>query len=650
MRDPRTLIPRLSRELPLLACLLLWSLYLRSAGPDIGLGDAGELLSASSLLTGAHPPGYPLWVILSRAVRLVPVGCDAFRSTLSSQLCTLLALWLLASVAGRILGRKDSLVPAFVALLLGCSNRLWQGAISTEVYALHLALFAGAFALAFARQTSRRALIPLCMGLGFSNHYSFVAALPLLLLSFERKGMKGTVRKARPGLWLSLLILGLSPYLLLPLRGGQSHLPGWSNNDHFRGALETLARWPYQEIDKPRDLRLAALEGQSFLMGLCRDLSLPLTLLAGAGALILLKRPSLRSWVPLACFAVAGPGLTLWANAGLDERAMGILDPFYAPCEWVLGLFACVALAGLAARWKRCVTGLLLAGALIHCSTGCLANWERSAVWGEGIIQYLSRSLPRRSGLLAASDQLSFLSNYMLMVEQRGSARATMTQRVPYWGRLLATRLDPLPLPSVQEWSSWCASLDRKPTAAECSEWAQSMTLSNSQDIPLFWEPQAHCAKLWPLLEPAGLLLSQPGHRSLLGQDFRDWVKRSGDPFPRGEAAGFLSGVYSNLGVVQFRRGRPDEALSSWRTATWFSPLSPAAWGNIGVLQMTARKLDEAQVSFLHAVRLDPFYYDAMVNLSVLARAQGQVEESRRWAQRAFDSCPWRSEAASLLK
>ena len=65
---------------------------------------------------------------------------------------------------------------------------------------------------------------------------------------------------------------------------------------------------------------------------------------------------------------------------------------------------------------------------------------------------------------------------------------------------------------------------------------------------------------------------------------------------------------------------------------------------------MTARKLDEAQVSLLYAVSLDPFYYDALLNLSVLARAQGQVEESRRWAQRAVDSCPWRPEAASLLK
>src|SRR5438105_4885440 len=63
------------------ATLLLYSWTL---APTVTLIDSGELIVVAYGLGVAHPPGFPLWVILAHLASLVPLGNVAVRINFSS--------------------------------------------------------------------------------------------------------------------------------------------------------------------------------------------------------------------------------------------------------------------------------------------------------------------------------------------------------------------------------------------------------------------------------------------------------------------------------------------------------------------------------------------------------------------------------------
>src|SRR5437773_5554242 len=71
-----------------LAALLLFGWTL---APTVTLTDSGELILAAQGLGVAHPPGFPLWVMIAHLASLVPVGNVAVRINFSSAVFAALA-------------------------------------------------------------------------------------------------------------------------------------------------------------------------------------------------------------------------------------------------------------------------------------------------------------------------------------------------------------------------------------------------------------------------------------------------------------------------------------------------------------------------------------------------------------------------------
>jgi hypothetical protein len=151
-------------------------LYTWTLAPTVTLIDSGELTLAAHSLGVAHPPGFPLWVMLAHLVSLVPFGTVASRVNFSSAVfaasasATLTLIVAELSVAGFYLGNSKPrgrrniaqalrsashdktvtvvfgdrllvLAPALTAgLLLAFSRTLWSYATVTEVYALNTLL------------------------------------------------------------------------------------------------------------------------------------------------------------------------------------------------------------------------------------------------------------------------------------------------------------------------------------------------------------------------------------------------------------------------------------------------------------------------------------------------------------------------------
>src|SRR5690349_14594116 len=65
-----------------LAFLGSWLLLVRTAAPSYYLDDSAETCAAAALVGVPHPPGYPLYTLLSSLFLRIPVGETPFRLNL----------------------------------------------------------------------------------------------------------------------------------------------------------------------------------------------------------------------------------------------------------------------------------------------------------------------------------------------------------------------------------------------------------------------------------------------------------------------------------------------------------------------------------------------------------------------------------------
>jgi hypothetical protein len=256
-----------------LVALLLYTVTL---APTVTLVDSGELIVAASGLGVAHPPGFPLWVMLAHLASLMPFGNVAARINFSSAFFAALACAVLALLVAELMiaggyvatakrtkksarQRKNiedynrerlwQLVPALAAgLLMAFSRTLWSYATITEVYALNALLIVVVFFL-IARW--RRGIIEsrrhpgeqvtmhdiwlyagaFVFGLALGVHHVTVAlTLPALAaIVYRTQGLRFfTSRRLLYSALISIAAL-VAVYAYLPIAASRSPVMNWGN-------------------------------------------------------------------------------------------------------------------------------------------------------------------------------------------------------------------------------------------------------------------------------------------------------------------------------------------------------------------------------------------------------------------------------------
>src|SRR5215208_4499410 len=76
--------------------------YSWTLAPAVTLTDSGELIVAAYGLGVAHPPGFPLWIMLAHLASLLPVGSVAMRINFSSAVFAALACAMLTLVVAEL--------------------------------------------------------------------------------------------------------------------------------------------------------------------------------------------------------------------------------------------------------------------------------------------------------------------------------------------------------------------------------------------------------------------------------------------------------------------------------------------------------------------------------------------------------------------
>ena len=213
----------MKRELPWAAAVFLAALgmyWLTLAPGLIGLVDTPKLQFVGAILGVPHPPGYPLYIVLSHGFSHLPFGSLAYRINLMSAVfgaVTVALVFLCGRRAGA--GRFASAVGSFG---LACGPLFWSPAVVAEVYTLHTALLA-AILLSLLSWAHTRSVTTYFAAVGFvalslGHHTTMLLLGPAFAAYVLLVDSHFALRPRRLALTAGVLALGLVPYGLIAIR------------------------------------------------------------------------------------------------------------------------------------------------------------------------------------------------------------------------------------------------------------------------------------------------------------------------------------------------------------------------------------------------------------------------------------------------
>jgi hypothetical protein len=455
--------------------------YVTTMARTVTKWDSGEFIAAAHSLGIPHPPGTPLYVLLSRVWGMLPLPISyAMRINLFSAFCAAAAVTLLGILVSR--WTRDRLAGLATVLCAGGTGSLWLSATESEAYAPAL-LFAVVlmWVADSARDGDSRklALLAFLAALGWTLHPAALVLLPgaaMLVLDrgtvqFELTHTHSAARKARPWLLFAALVLGFSSLLYLCIRAQHDPAINQGNPATLPALWDVLTRAQYPDPGFwPRQAPLWLQFGNwfeyadwQFALGLAPSpppswLRTPVTtLFAGLGiaGFFAHRRLDRRSWRALAvAFAAATVGLVLYLNfkAG-PSYGFGILtvdvprearerDYFFIGSFVIWGAWAAIGAVALARRASRHAQQLDVAGAgaaVLLCAAPLFLNWPLA--WRErAVASRDARSaavamlgpLPDSAVFLAFGDNDTYPLWYLQQVE--GVRRDVAVVTVPMLG------------------------------------------------------------------------------------------------------------------------------------------------------------------------------------------------------------------------
>ena len=610
-------------------------------------GDSAELAAAAATLGVAHPPGYPLYLLLGRLVAACVPGEPALGVNLLSGLAAAATAGAAAALA-LFLGARP-LAAATAGLFVVGSRMIWSQAVVAEVYTLNAALATGVLlALAADEQRPRndfRALLMAAylLGLGLAHHLSivYVGLAAFVLLAARRRAP-----------WRAIVPAGvlagtaLSLYAVLVVRSRLDPPLDWGNPETLSRLIDHVTARPYHflvgKLRGPDALeRLGKIAAQ-----LATDLHPAFIALAGLGFASLRRRPA---WL----FALVIFVIALVAHAvvyGIPDIGGHLL-----PAAVVLAIATALGLDVVARALERALSRPASrvsdarataprAAALVYLAAvvPILLNFgnadrskHRSAhEFGENLLA----SLPPGATLLAEGDNQVFILAYF--VAARG-ARPDVTV-IDREGNLLSdfygARGEHAPPPASdfnrlrlkvenEQLAKWFAVDPDRPV--------YSSGRTNLPDVgPFLQETSGLLMRIRPRGTPPSAPPSDPWagiHTRAIENDARNgdpltrevaaryWVRRGEAAFERSDRAAVTAAfdsalalapqnadLCSYMGAFYAQNDMLDEAIPLLERAVEENPLSVRGWTNLGLALIKMGRRDEGKAALRESLRIQP--------------------------------------------
>jgi len=267
--------------------------YILTLAPTVYFGDSGELTAAAYNLGIAHPPGYPLYLLLGKLfMLLVPIGDMAMRMNLLSAFFASLAA-VLVYLINRTL-THGRLISILVSLTAAFSFTFWSQAVVAEVYTLAALFFCILIFLTLLWLKNRKQLwlllLALTAGLALTHHVIIALFYPVffifILLHQPRllRNWKLIVKS------VSLFLLPLLLYLYLPLRSALEPVNDWGNPETFSTMIDHITAKQFEGLFLKHGLDGVLHQLDIFIDVLLKQFPFILLILAAIGVIVGLKR------------------------------------------------------------------------------------------------------------------------------------------------------------------------------------------------------------------------------------------------------------------------------------------------------------------------------------------------------------------------
>lgn len=214
--------------------------YLLTIEPTTSLWDCGEFITTAVGLEVGHPPGAPFFMIMARFFALfapdpsyAALMVNVF-SALASAFTILFLFWTITHLAKKLVATDGELSKANLIAVMGTglvgalaytfSDTFWFSAVEAEVYAFSSLFTAVVFwailkweNVADEKYANRWIiLIAYLMGLSIGVHLLNLLAIPAIIFVYYFKKYKPTRNGIIIALMLSVLILGVIMYGVIP--------------------------------------------------------------------------------------------------------------------------------------------------------------------------------------------------------------------------------------------------------------------------------------------------------------------------------------------------------------------------------------------------------------------------------------------------
>ncbi|HJX71554.1 MAG TPA: DUF2723 domain-containing protein, partial [Bacteroidales bacterium] len=253
--------------------------YLSTIESTASFWDCGEFIAAGYKFEVGHPPGAPVFMLLTRLASLfagndtskVAVMVNAL-SGLASSFTILFLFWTITHLARKIVARDEEFTTGRIIAIIGSgvvgamaytfSDTFWFSAVEGEVYATSSLFTAVVFwAILKWENISHQPfanrwiiLIAYLMGLSIGIHLLNLLAIPAIVLVYYFKYNEISTRGIIKALLVSVLILGSVMYIIIPgfvkipsifelLFVNNFGLPYWSGVFFYLILLTILISW-----------------------------------------------------------------------------------------------------------------------------------------------------------------------------------------------------------------------------------------------------------------------------------------------------------------------------------------------------------------------------------------------------------------------
>lgn len=334
--------------------------FLLFQGTGIYGGDSGDLVIAAYEFGVPHPPGYPLYTLLSWLFIRIPAATPAWRVALMSSLPHALTLIVVFLFARRISG--SFLAGLFASLVLLGNYLFFLYSVTPEVFALFDLFVMLVISLLYqwsqTQNTNYLYVATFVFGLSLTHHHVILFLVPAMGY-FIWKTIKSTRSKEhsqKKTLYFVLctlyFLLGLLPYLYIPLAARGTAIINWDRVTDWQGFVRLLTRQDYGSF-VPNGFygalpihRWLALKAYSQFLFL--DLTVVGIALAVLGFVFLWRGNRRVFWLLLLSVLFIGPGFFFYASFPLMNRfSLGTYERFLLPSYTILAVVIGVGFASL---------------------------------------------------------------------------------------------------------------------------------------------------------------------------------------------------------------------------------------------------------------------------------------------------------------